>query len=146
MSLKGLDVSLYFRGKRILNCGHPVVHELVIDSLRHWMCDYKVDGFVFCNAETMVQDRDGTILDSPALPQTIASDPLLRMCKLVAVSGDDQLIPRQGERGFPHWGVWTEYNSRFRFDFWDFIVMTSAAKLSNIATRITGVGVMVAVM
>lgn len=138
MSLKGLDVSLYFRGKGILNCGHPVVQELILDALHHWMQAYKVDGFVFCNAETMTQDRDGMIQDCPSLPEAIAGDPVLKSCKLVAVSGDDQLIPRKGERGFPHLGVWTEYNSRFQFDFWDFMVMTTHAKLSNIATRITG--------
>ena len=138
MSLKGLDVGLYFRGKGILNCGHTVVHELVLDALHHWTEEYRVDGFVFFNAETMVQDRDGTVLDAPALPEAIASDPLLKSSKLVAVSRDDQLLPRGGERGFPHWGVWTEYNSRFRFDLWEFMVMTSNAKLSNIATRMTG--------
>jgi len=86
----------------------------------------------------MTQDQDGIIQDCPALPESISADPVLRWCKLIAVNGDDSLIPRQGERGFPHWGVWTEYNTRFQFDFWDFLVMTSSSKLSNIATRITG--------
>lgn len=138
LSLKGLDVNLYFRGKGILNCGHPVVQELILDALHHWMQEYKIDGFVFRNSETMAQDREGEIQDGPALPEAIAEDPLLRYCKLVSLSGNDELIPRQGERGFPHWGIWTEYNTRFQNDFWEFMVLSVPAKLSNIATRITG--------
>eukprot|EP00210_Caulerpa_lentillifera_P001648 g1584.t1 len=138
LSLKGIDVSLYFRGKGILNCGHPVVQDFILNSLRFWKHEYKFDGFVFVNSETMTQDRDGVIQDCPALPEAIASDPVLRWCKLVAISGNDNLIPRQGERGFPHWGVWTEYNTRFQFDFWDFMVTNISGKLSNIATRIAG--------
>jgi len=102
MSLKGIDVATYFRGKDILNCGHPVVQELILDSLRHWHLEYKVDGFVFTNSETMTQDRYGEILDSPQLHEAIAMDPILKTCKLISVSGEDKLIPRQGERGFPY--------------------------------------------
>lgn len=37
----------------MLNCGHAVVRRLVVDSLRHWARDYRLDGFAFLNAEAL---------------------------------------------------------------------------------------------
>jgi len=34
----------------------------------------------------------------------------------VAWAADDTLLPRAGERGFPHWGRWAERNKRFTRD------------------------------
>ena len=54
------------------------------------------------------QDKFGSIMDSPALAEEVAYDPVLRDLKLVAGVSDPQLLPRGGERGFPHWGVWVQ--------------------------------------
>eukprot|EP00983_Pelagomonas_calceolata_P030693 964171-Pelagomonas_calceolata.AAC.1 len=54
------------------------------------------------------QDRFGTVLDNPPLAEDICHDPVLRGLKLVAAPGDSNLLPRNGVRGFPHWGVWMQ--------------------------------------
>lgn len=53
VSLRGLDAPIYYRQRGVLNCGHAVVRCLILDALRHWTREYRVDGFVFVNAETL---------------------------------------------------------------------------------------------
>lgn len=53
VSLRGLDAPIYYRQRGVLNCGHAVVRCLILDALRHWVQEYRVDGFVFVNAETL---------------------------------------------------------------------------------------------
>jgi pullulanase/glycogen debranching enzyme len=55
VSLRGLDAGVYYRSGLLLNCGHAAVRALVLDSLRYWATAAQVDGFVFVNAETLVQ-------------------------------------------------------------------------------------------
>lgn len=63
-----------------------------------------------------VQDVFGGVMDSPAIIEELASDPLLSSCKLIAASANDGLLPRSGVRGFPHYGVLLEWNNRFGAD------------------------------
>ena len=53
VSLRGLDAAVYYRARRVLNCGHANVRALIRDSLLHWTQEYRVDGFCFVNAETL---------------------------------------------------------------------------------------------
>ena len=57
-SLRGLDAATYYRHNGVLNCGHAVVRNLILDSLHHWADEYQIDGFCFVNAETLVQGVD----------------------------------------------------------------------------------------
>lgn len=60
--------------------------------------------------------------DAPALLAAIAADPVLSGAKLVAATGgNDALLPRGGVRGFPHWGVWLEWNKRWAADISAFL-------------------------
>jgi len=61
-------------------------------------------------------DRAGLVQDAPPLGDELAQDPALAALKLVAWAADDTLLPRAGERGFPHWGRWAERNKRFTRD------------------------------
>lgn len=110
LSLRGLDAVAYYRpGGRVLNVGSPAVRALVLAAARHWAGSLCVDGLVWAHAESLAQDRDGTILDGPPLPDALAADPALRgRVKLIASATDPALLPRQGGRGFPHFGVWME--------------------------------------
>jgi pullulanase/glycogen debranching enzyme len=63
-----------------------------------------------------LQDPLNAVQDSPAIVEEIAADPVLASCKLIAASANDALLPRNGERGFPHYGVLLEWNNRFGND------------------------------
>lgn len=79
-------------------------------------------------------DRHGCVLDNPPLAEEICEDPVLSALKLVAWSGDDSLLPRGGDRGFPHWAIWMQRNTRFSRDVTAFIAGIPAAA-SGLATR-----------
>lgn len=108
MSWRGLDYGNYYRDNGVLNCGKPVLQEHIIRALRHWMLDLGVAGFEFIYAENMVQNMDDVVMDAPALPDALCHDPVLSGCMMIASPCNSQLLPRQGARGFPHWGRWME--------------------------------------
>nr|GEV05107.1 isoamylase 3, chloroplastic isoform X1 [Tanacetum cinerariifolium] len=56
-----------------LNCNHPVVMELILDSLRHWVTEYHVDGFRFDLASVLCRGTDGSPLDAPPLIKCLSS-------------------------------------------------------------------------
>eukprot|EP00878_Enallax_costatus_P025353 GHUV01027123.1.p1 GENE.GHUV01027123.1~~GHUV01027123.1.p1 ORF type:complete len:648 (+),score=120.67 GHUV01027123.1:549-2492(+) len=143
-SYAGLDGDMYLRGgggpeaTGVLNTGQPVVRQLVMDALRWWATEYQVDGFCFVNAENLTQDQHGGVLDSPPVVEELASDPVLANCKLIAASANDTLLPRLGERGFPHYGVIIEWNNRFGSSMLALLRDNMGGILSNFATRMTG--------
>ncbi|KAG2422373.1 hypothetical protein HXX76_016097 [Chlamydomonas incerta] len=139
--LRGLDHAVYYREgleAPVLNCGHPVVRQLVLSALRHWASEYRVEGFCFLNAENLTQDKFGAVLDAPPLAEDIAGDPVLRDLKLVAAVSNPALLPRLAERGFPHWGVWQQVNDRYASDLCSYLVNCQRGLLSAVATRLTG--------
>jgi pullulanase/glycogen debranching enzyme len=120
--MAGLDGDMYVRGgggpgaRGVLNTGQPVVRQLVRSALRHWVSEFRVDGFVLVNAENLAQDPLGAVRDSPPLLEELAADPVLRDAKIIASGNDGGLLPRGGERGVPHYGVLAEWNGRFARD------------------------------
>ena len=95
-------------------------------------CFSNIDGRCFGD----VADRDGNVLDNPPLAEDIAYESELRDCKLIAWAADDSLLPRQGQRGFPHWAIWQERNKRFTHHFSQFFKDHRPADIaSSIATR-----------
>ena len=85
----------------------------------------------------MHADADGNILDNPPLAEDIAQDPLLQGLKVIAWVADDTLLPRLGERGFPHWGIWAERNKAFTKDMVSLMVHNQPRLASQVATRYT---------
>ena len=112
ISWRGLDNANYYRANGVFNCGNPVAQEHVVRALRHWALAFGVDGFEFVYAETMTQNMDEVVMDAPALPDALAHDPVLSSKALIAAPFDETLLPRSGERGFPHWGRWMESNGQ----------------------------------
>eukprot|EP00798_Chlamydomonas_sp_ICE-L_P002965 gene2965-12972_t len=143
--LHGLGGDVYYRrspdGIEVLRVGHPVVRQLVMDALHFWAKEYCVDGFCILKAENLAQDREGLIMDNPALPEEIAHDPVLKRLQLIVVPSNPSLLPRNGERGFPHWGVWAQWNPSFAFDMHNYVVNNKSGLMSKLATIITGLGV-----
>lgn len=128
LSLRGLDAVEYFRHEQgrladvtgtgaTLDAGSVHVQNLVLDSLRWWAQEVRVDGFRFDLATTLGRDQHGFRPDHPLL-RGIATDPLLRERKLIAEPWD--VGPGGWQTGaFPP--PFAEWNDAFRDDvrrFW----------------------------
>ena len=121
---KGLDNNIYymltpdgnyynFSGcGNTLNCNHPVVQQLILECLRYWTVNYRVDGFRFDLASILGRNEDGSPMDNPPLLRSLANDPLLRNVKLIAEAWDAGGMYQVGN--FPASGRWAEWNGRYR--------------------------------
>ncbi|KAL6572542.1 Isoamylase 3, chloroplastic [Orobanche minor] len=105
-----------------LNCNHPVVMELILDSLRHWVIEYHVDGFRFDLASVLCRGTDGSALNAPPLIkvyEAIAKDNILSRCKIIAEPWDCGGLYLVGK--FPNWDRWAEWNGIYRDEVRRFI-------------------------
>lgn len=117
------------------NCNHPVVRQLIHDSLRYWVTEMHVDGFRFDLASILGRSTDGTPLSNPPLLERIALDPVLAKTKLIAEAWDAGGLYQVGN--FPSWGVWAEWNGKYRDAVRRFIKGTDG-QVSEFATRLCG--------
>jgi isoamylase len=127
ISIRGLDSSSYYIADgvvgckaSVLNCNHPVAQKLILDSLRHWVLDFHVDGFCFINAPFLVKGPDGEGLSRPPLLEAIAFDPVLAKTKIIADPWSPLDISNV-QFPFPHWKKWAEMNTRFSIDVRKFL-------------------------
>jgi glycogen operon protein len=124
ISFKGLDNKIYymltpegyyfnFSGTgNTLNCNNPVVRNLVLDCLRYWAAEYHIDGFRFDLASILGRDPWGAPLNNPPLLESLAFDPILSSCKLIAEAWDAGGLYQVGT--FPAFGRWSEWNGKYR--------------------------------
>ncbi|WP_243878195.1 glycogen debranching protein GlgX [Streptomyces sp. SUK 48] len=147
LSFRGIDNASYYRlvdgdwahyydttgtGNSLL-MRHPYVLQLIMDSLRYWVTEMRVDGFRFDLAATLARqfhevDRLSAFFD------LIQQDPVISRVKLIAEPWD------VGEGGyqvgnFPP--LWSEWNGRYRDavrDFW----RAEPGSLGEFASRLTG--------
>ncbi|MFF1376254.1 glycogen debranching protein GlgX [Streptomyces sp. NPDC058308] len=146
LSFKGLDNASYYRlmddpryymdttgtGNSLL-MRSPHVLQMIMDSLRHWVTDMRVDGFRFDLAATLARqfhevDRLSSFFD------LVQQDPVVSQVKLIAEPWD------VGEGGyqvgnFPP--LWTEWNGMYRDtvrDLW----RGEPRTLAEFASRLTG--------
>lgn len=117
------------------NCNHPVVMELILESLRHWVTEYHVDGFRFDLASILCRGTDGQPLSSPPLIKAITHDPILKDRKLIAEPWDCGGLYLVGR--FPNWDKWAEWNGKYRDDVRRFIRGDAGVK-GAFATRLSG--------
>ncbi|KAK4357347.1 hypothetical protein RND71_022957 [Anisodus tanguticus] len=120
-----------------LNCNYPIVQQMILDCLRHWVIEFHIDGFVFVNASSLLRGFHGEILSRPPLVEAIAFDPILSNVKVIADNWNP-LANDSKEDLFPHWRRWAEINMRFCDDIRDFL--RGEGLLSNLATRLCGSG------
>ncbi|GAB2470623.1 glycogen debranching protein [Xylanimonas ulmi] len=97
-----------------LNCNNPVVRNMILDCLRYWASEYHIDGFRFDLASILGRDQNGAPLENPPLLESLAFDPVLGKCKLIAEAWDAGGMYQVGT--FPSWGRWTEWNGKYRDD------------------------------
>ena len=95
-----------------LNCNNPVVRNMVLDCLRYWASEYHIDGFRFDLASILGRDPDGAPLANPPLLESLAYDPVLGKCKLIAEAWDAGGLYQVGS--FPAYGRWAEWNGKYR--------------------------------
>ncbi|MFI6645027.1 glycogen debranching protein GlgX [Streptomyces sp. NPDC050504] len=147
LSFRGLDNASYYRlvpddqryymdttgtGNSLL-MRSPHVLQLIMDSLRYWVTEMRVDGFRFDLAATLARqfhevDRLSSFFD------LVQQDPVVSQVKLIAEPWD------VGEGGyqvgnFPP--LWTEWNGKYRDtvrDLW----RGEPATLAEFASRLTG--------
>ncbi|MBN1913330.1 MAG: glycogen debranching protein GlgX [Candidatus Omnitrophica bacterium] len=102
-----------------LNCNNPIVRSMILDCLRYWATDYHVDGFRFDLATILGRDQNGAPMHNPPLLESLAFDPILGKCKLIAEAWDAGGLYQVGS--FPAWGRWAEWNGKFRDDVRKFL-------------------------
>lgn len=146
-SFKGFDNNIYymltpdghyynFSGcGNTLNCNHPVVRDMILECLRYWVIEYRVDGFRFDLASILGRNDDGTPLSQPPLLRSLAFDSILGNVKLIAEAWDAGGLYQVGS--FPSWKRWAEWNGRYRDDMRrflkgdDFLAQTAAARITG---------------
>lgn len=121
---KGLDNNIYymltpdgnyynFSGcGNTLNCNHPVVRQMILECLRYWTVNYRVDGFRFDLASILGRNVDGSPMNNPPLLKSLAYDPVLSNVKLIAEAWDAGGMYQVGS--FPASHRWAEWNGRYR--------------------------------
>ena len=138
LSFKGIDNKSYYRlmpdeprfyindtgTGNTLNLSHPRVIQMVVDSLRYWVSEARVDGFRFDLGTILAREPDGFSTESGFL-KVVGQDPLLAEVKLIAEPWDC------GPGGYQVGGFppgWAEWNDRFRDDVRDFWRGEASAK------------------
>ena len=147
LSMRGIDNEAYYRlvedDRRFymdytgtgnsLNVRNPHTLQLIMDSLRYWVTEMRVDGFRFDLASALARefydvDRLSAFFD------IVQQDPVISQVKLIAEPWD--VGPGGYQVGnFPP--LWTEWNGKFRDtvrDFWRGVPKT----LGELGSRITG--------
>ena len=108
-----------------MNCNHAVVRDLILDCLRYWVSSYHIDGFRFDLASILTRDEKGAPMLTPPLLESLARDPVLGDCKLIAEAWDAAGLYQIGS--FPSWNRWSEWNGRYRDCLRKFIKGDAAA-------------------
>lgn len=133
-SLKGIDAATAYLSSgdelrpyadytgtgNTINFSNPYMRRLVLDSLRHWTCEMRVDGFRFDLASVFSRNSDGSLnWDDPPVLGQISSDPELGGLRLIAEPWDASGAFQLGH-SFP--GItWSQWNAAFRDDVRRFV-------------------------
>ena len=147
LSMRGIDHHAYYRLTNdmrddydVTGCGnsvntsHPMVLQMIIDSLRYWVEHMGVDGFRFDLATTLIRDQHHHVDHEHEFKKLIAADPVFEGIKMIAEPWD------VGPYGYQvgAWGPgWHEWNDRFRDhtrDFW----RGAVHGVQELATRLAG--------
>lgn len=146
-SFKGIDNNVYymltedghyynFSGcGNAMNCNHPSVQKFILDCLRFWVTEFKIDGFRFDLASILTRDSHGKPIADPPIIRAISYDPILSKTKLIAEAWDAGGLYQVGY--FPAYGRWSEWNGRYRDDLRRFLKGDDGMAEAAVA-RITG--------
>ena len=147
LSFRGIDNASYYRlvpdnlryytdytgCGNTLNVRHPRTLQLIMDSLRYWVCEMHVDGFRFDLASTLARELHDVDRLS-AFFDIIHQDPVLSQVKLIAEPWD------LGQGGYQVGNFppgWAEWNGKYRDSirrYWK----GDGGLLGDMAYRLTG--------
>ena len=117
---KGFDNSVYYylsQGQKqfyfdysgcgnTLNCNHPIVAKLIVDSLKFWAEEMHVDGFRFDEGSVLSRGLDGAPMDFPPVLWSIELDEALADAKVIAEAWDAAGLYQVGHFPGFRWGEW----------------------------------------
>ncbi len=148
LCFRGLDNAAYYRlvpgdpsryvdttgTGNSLNAGDPLTLQLIMDSLRYWLTEMRVDGFRFDLAPTLARQVGGFDQVS-AFFDLVSQDPVVSRAKLVAEPWDVGQTDSYDLGRFPP--LWREWNGKYRDtmrDFW----RSQGGLVGEFASRFTG--------
>jgi isoamylase len=148
ISFRGLDNSVYYHlvpGDRryymdysgcgnTVNCNHPVVQKLILESLEFWVREMHVDGFRFDEASILARGEDGSVLEHPPVLWDIELSDVLADTKIIAEAWDAAGLYQIGN--FPGYR-WAEWNGRYRDAIRRFVA-GARGMVGEVATRLSG--------
>jgi len=123
-----------------VNCNHPIVQDMIIDSLRYWATELHIDAFRFDLASILTRGQDGSVLKTAPLIERITQDPVLSHCALIAEPWDAAGLHQVGyfyQSHFEGPECWLEWNDDFRSVIRNFIKGTPNYA-GRFATKICG--------
>ena len=155
LSWRGLDNATYYRLDErghdidVTGCGNtvdlrqPLVAKMVLDSLRHWVTEFHIDGFRFDLAPALARGRDDSYDPDHAFHVALRTDPVLSRVMLIAEPWD---VGVHGWRTGQFPPPFAEWNDRFRDTVRTFWLADTARALSGVvghgarelATRFAG--------
>lgn len=119
-----------------LKTANHAIRRLIVDSLRYWNSQLRVDGFRFDLASVFTRNSDGSInLDDPPIISQIGTDPHLSDNRLIAepwdAGGEFQLGQKfPGQR-------WMQWNAHYR-DTMQRFVRGDSGMVADLMTRLYG--------
>ena len=123
LSWRGLDNATYYRLDErghdidVTGCGNtvdlrePLVARMVLDSLRHWVTEFHIDGFRFDLAPALARGRDDSFDPDHPFHVALRTDPVLSRVMLIAEPWD---VGVHGWRTGQFPPPFAEWNDRFR--------------------------------
>ena len=147
LSLRGIDNAVYYRllaeDKRryenssgcgnTVNCEHPQVRTLIVDCLKYWVEEMRVDGFRF-DLATVLAREEGGFNEHSAIFKALRAEPALAYVKLIAEPWDVGIGGYQLGRFPAGWGEWNDkYRDAVRA-FW----RGDAGRVGEFAERFAG--------
>jgi glycogen operon protein len=117
-----------------LNCNHPLVSKLILDSLRFWVREMHVDGFRFDLGAILARGEDGNPMEHPPVLWNIELSDELAETKLITEAWDAAGLYQVGSfTGYR----WAEWNGHYR-DVVRRFVRGEVGQIGAVASKIAG--------
>ena len=89
-----------------LNCNHPMVAKMIVDSLEYYAREFHLDGFRFDLGAVFYYTNFGFV-NEPYVVELINKSPILSQLKLIAEPWDASGLVLEGRFGGAHWLEWS---------------------------------------